>query len=319
MYTLYPAIKPYKIHKIKVSKLHTLYVEEVGNPSGLPVIILHDGPGGGGNICLRRFFDPQIFRMIIFDQRGCGRSSPHANTKENTTFDLIEDIETIREKLKLSQMTLFGGGWGALLALIYAKNYPQYIRNLILYRIFLGRKKEVSWLFKHGANLIYPDYWQEFIEIIPKELAVNPIDYYGEVLEGSNDLMRMAAAKNWAHWQANCSSLHPCSLLIEEYTEPHFAMSLASLQCHYLKNKYFLEENQALENIHKIRHLPTYIVHGRYDAISPMINAWELYKLLPHASLSVIREAGHSDKDPGIIDALVGATIIISKENPDVC
>lgn len=319
MYTLYPAIKPYQTHELAVGKPHVLYVEEIGNPDGLPVIILHDGPGGAGDPNLRRFFDPQIFHMIIFDQRGCGRSTPHVELQKNTTAELLDDIETIREFLGLSRVILFGGGWGALLALLYAQLYPQSVANLILYRIFLGRTADLNWLYQQGANCIYPDYWEEFIAAIPPEQQNNIPEFYFNCLQGSNDLARMSAAKNWALWQANCSSLHPCPDLIEEYSDPHFALGLASLQTHYIKNHYFIEDNQVLIDAHKIRHLPAYIIQGRYDMVYPLAGAWELHQAMPASNLSIIREAGHSVHEPGIIDALIGASKLISKEDLDVC
>lgn len=319
MHTLYPAIQPYKRHELAVDSLHTLYLEETGNPEGLPVIALHPGPGAGGSAYLRRFFDPQVYRIIIFDQRGCGRSLPHSEIKHNTTQDLLDDIDTIRTHLGINRFMLFGGGWGSLLALLYAELYPQQIGGLLLHRIFLGRPRDVAWFYQQGASLIYPDYWHEFLSIVPTDRRGEIPQYYAECLQGNNELARMSAAKNWALWQARCSSLQPHLSVIDQYSEPHFALALATLESHYIVNHYFIEENQVLNNAHKIRHVPTYLVHGRYDMVCPLAGAWDLHRALPTSNLSIVRDAGHSDREAGIIDALVCAAKEIARQGSDAC
>ncbi|HAT8233429.1 TPA: prolyl aminopeptidase, partial [Legionella pneumophila] len=248
MHTLYPAIKPYTQHELKVSKLHTLYLEETGNPEGIPVIVLHHGPGGEADPHLRRFFDPQRYRIILFDQRGCGRSIPHLEISENNTQLLMEDIDSIRDFLGLREFVLFGGGWGSLLALLYAQKFPQQVKALLLHQIFLGRQKDIDWFYKHGASLVYPDYWEEFTNTVPENKLDNIPQYYAECLQGSNELARMAAAKNWALWQARCSSLQPHLYVIDQYSDPHFALALATLESYYIINHYFIEENQVIAN-----------------------------------------------------------------------
>ncbi|MDX1836470.1 prolyl aminopeptidase [Legionella taurinensis] len=319
MHTLYPAIQPYKRHELAVNPLHTLYLEETGNPEGLPVMVLHPGPGAGGSAYLRRFFDPQVYRIIIFDQRGCGRSAPHSEIRDNTTQDLLDDIDAIRTHLGISRFMLFGGGWGSLLALLYAELYPQQIGGLLLHRIFLGRPRDVAWFYQQGASLIYPDYWQEFLSIVPVERRGEIPQYYAECLQGNNELARMSAAKNWALWQARCSSLQPHLSVIDQYSEPHFALALATLESHYIVNHYFIEENQVLNNAQKIRHVPTYLVHGRYDMVCPLAGAWDLHRALPTSNLSIVRDAGHSDREAGIIDALVCAAKEMARQGSDAC
>lgn len=319
MHTLFPAIKPYCCHELAVSNTHTLYVEEVGNPDGRPVLIIHPGPGAGGDTYLRRFFDPQIFRIILFDQRGCGRSTPHLERAENTTQNLIEDIDAIRDFLGLNRLILSGGGWGSLLALLYAEQYPHYICGLLLHRVFLGRQQDVDWFYRQGANLIYPDYWQEFTNGIPSEELASIPFWYAKRMESPNELARMAAAKNWAMWLAHCSSLQPHQNLIDQYSDVHFALSLATLESHYIINNYFISENEVLANAAKIRHIPTFIIHGRYDMVCPLAGAWALHEALSASSLSIVRDAGHSDREAGIIDAIIAASQKLSQQSLDAC
>lgn len=319
MHSLYPAIKPYAQHEVKASKPHVLYVEETGNPEGIPVIVLHPGPGAEADPHLRRFFDPQRYRIILFDQRGCGRSTPHLEIKDNTTSLLLDDIDAIRDFLGLSEFVLFGGGWGSLLALLYAQKFPQQVKALLLHQIFLGRQNDIDWFYKQGASLVYPDYWQEFISLVPENKRHNIPQFYADCLQGSNDLIRMSAAKNWALWQARCSSLQPHLYVIDQYSDPHFALALATLESHFINNRYFIEENQVMDQVHKIRHIPTYIVHGRFDLVSPLAGAWELHQAIPASNLRIVRDAGHSDRESGIIDAIIYATKEISKQGLDAC
>lgn len=313
MHILYPAIKPYACHELAVGQPHVLYVEETGNPEGVPVIVLHPGPGAGGDTHLRRFFDPQYYRIIIFDQRGCGRSTPHIALEDNHTQHLLDDIETIRDHLHLNHFVLFGGGWGSLLALLYAQLFPQHIKALLLHQVYLGRQQDIDWFYQRGASLIYPDYWQEFINGISTEELKNIPAYYSNCLQGTNELARMGAAKNWALWQARCSSLQPHLNVIDQYSDPHFALALATLESHYIHHHYFIEENQVLANAHKIRHVPSYLVHGRYDMVCPIEGAWTLQQALPASNLRIVRDAGHSDREAGIIDALIFASHEILK------
>ncbi|MBA2656987.1 MAG: prolyl aminopeptidase [Tatlockia sp.] len=317
MHPFYPVIKPYKTHEFKVSAPHILYIEEVGNPEGIPVLILHSGPGAGCNGNLRRFFDPQTYRMILFDQRGCGRSLPHASAESNNTEALLNDINALREFLQIDQFVLFGGGWGSLLALLYAQTYPQQVSALLLFQIFLGRRKDIDWLYKSGASFIYPDYWQEFRSFVPPAEQDKIPQYYAKCLQGDNELARMSAAKNWALWKARCSSLHPHLCLIEQFSDPHFALALATLESNYIENHYFIEDNQIINNISRIRPIPIYLVHGRYDMICPLEGAWDLHQALPTSLLKIIRDAGHSSLETGIIDAIIDASKELSKQKLD--
>lgn len=317
MHSLYPAIKPYTQYEFKVGEPHELYVEETGNPDGIPVIILHAGPGFGCDPHLRRFFDPQRYRMIMFDQRGCGKSTPHLEISNNTTELLLDDIDAIRDHLGLSDFVLFGGGWGSLLALLYAEKYPQQIKALLLHQVFLGRKKDIDWFYKHGASLVYPDYWQEFISIVPEANRNNIPKYYADCLQGSNELARMSAAKNWALWQARCSSLQPHLYVIDQFSDPHFALALSTLESHFINNGYFIKENQIMDEVSKLRHIPTYIVHGRFDLVTPLDAAWTVHQAIPSSNLRIVRDAGHSDRESGIIDAIIYASKDISKQGLD--
>lgn len=317
MHPLYPAIKPYAQHELKVGDLHVLHLEETGNPQGIPVVIIHGFPGTGSDPYLRRFFDPQRYRIILFDQRGSGRSIPHLEFQENNTDLLLDDIDHIRNYLNLNHFVLFGGAWGSLLALLYAQKYPQQIKALLLHQIFLGRKKDIDWFYKHGASLVYPDFWREFIQSIPEDKQSNIPQYYVECLKGSNELARMSAAKNWAIWQARCSSLQPHLHVIDQFSDPHFALALATMESYYINHHYFIKENQIMDEVHKIRHIPTYIVHGRFDLVTPLASAWELHQAIPASNLRIVRDAGHSDRESGIIDALIYASKDISKQGLD--
>lgn len=318
MQTLYPAIKPYATHELAVDAPHTLYFEEVGNPDGVPIIVLHAGPGGGGDPYLRRYFDPEQYRIILFDQRGTGRSTPHADIKSNTTDDLIEDIDAIRDYLGLSRFILSGGGWGSTLALLYAERYPIHVSGLLLQRIFLARKKDIDWFYKQGANLIYPDYWKDFTHMIPSEEKHNIPAFYAKQLQSDNEIARMSAAKAWGNWQARCASIQPHQNVIDYYSDPHFALALATIESHYVTNHYFIEENQILNDICKIRQIPCYIIHGRYDMVCPFASAFDLHQALPSSQLSIIRDAGHSDREAGMIDALIIASKDLVRHDLDV-
>lgn len=317
MHTLFPAIKPYACYELPVTKPHVLYIEETGDPNGIPVIVLHSGPGAGGDAHLRRFFDPQYYRIIIFDQRGCGRSMPHADLMHNNTSALIDDIEAIREYLKLDAFVLFGGGWGSTLALLYAQRFPQHVQALLLNQVYLARQQDIDWFFKIGASLVYPDHWEEFIQLIPEDQRHAIPAYYNQSLQSENELARMASAKNWALWQAHCSSLQPHSSVIDHYSDPRFALAFAKIESHYIANHYFIEENEILLNTHKIRHIPCYIIHGRYDMVCPLAGAWELNQAMISSDLRIVRDAGHSDREPGIIDALICASKEILKHQLD--
>ncbi len=313
MHTLYPPIKPYREFMLSVESPHELYVEECGNPDGLPIFFVHGGPGSGCNEEQRRFFDPNVYRIILFDQRGCGQSKPHLELAENTTQTLVEDIEKLRHHLDIDRFILFGGSWGSTLSLVYAQTYPDRVLALILRGIFLNRNSDIQWLFGGaGANRIFPDHWEEFLAMIPEANRHNPILAYYEMMTGDDEVTRMAAAKAWATWEGNCSTLEPNKHVMDIMKNPHHALSLARIECHYFMHNCFLEPNQIIRNMPLIAEIPGIIVHGRYDIVCSLDNAWELHKNWPNSELHIIRDAGHSAYEPGIVDGLVKATRTIT-------
>jgi len=305
---LYPRIKPYKTHQLEVDPPHVLHVEESGDPDGIPVLFVHGGPGAGCMPYHRTFFDPEVYRIILFDQRGCGRSMPHAELEGNNTQALVRDMEQIREMLGIERWVLFGGSWGSTLSLVYAETHPEKVMGLILRGIFLCRRKEIEWFYQYGASRIFPDHWGEFISIIPEKERDNIVAAYYKRLTGDNELARMGAAKAWARWEGQTSTLQPSKSVTSSFTEPFTAMSLSRIECHYFMNDSFLEDNQILKNAGKLADIPGFIVQGRYDIVCPMESAWELYQAWPGSELSIIPDAGHAASERGIIDALVRAT-----------
>lgn len=308
MLTLYPEVTPYNKFRLQVSELHEIYVEECGNPHGIPVLVVHGGPGAGCDATMRRFFDTTHYRIILFDQRGSGRSTPHAELEENTTQALMADMEAIRVKLGLEQWMLFGGSWGSTLSLAYAQQYPERVLALILRGIFLCRDQDLQWFYQKGASHVFPDYWQDYIRLIPDDERDDFMSAYYKRLTGSDDVMRMATAKAWSTWEARCATLRPNHDVVEHFADPHVAMSMARIECHYFMNGIFLEPNQLLRDASKLADIPGIIVHGRYDIVCPLDNAFDLHQQWPQAKLEIVRDAGHSAMEPGIIDALVRAT-----------
>ena len=309
MRDLYPPIEPYNEGKLKVSQLHTIHYEESGNAAGKPVVFLHGGPGGGISPMYRQYFDPGKWRIIIFDQRGCGQSTPYAELTENTTWDLVEDIEKLRQHLKIEQWVVFGGSWGSTLALAYSQTHPDSCKGLILRGIFMLRPSEIRWFYQEGANYIYPDAWQEYLKPIPPAERDDLLSAFYRRLTSEDRQVRLEAARAWAVWEASTSKLIPSQASKERFSLAEFAEAFARIECHYFVNRgFFTRENQLLENIDRIRHLPGVIVQGRYDVVCPMITAWELHQVWQEAELIVIPDAGHSVSEPGIKDALIGAS-----------
>ncbi len=308
MRELYAAIEPYHQGFLKVSDLHTIYFEESGNPQGHPVIILHGGPGGGSQPIYRQYFDTQRWRIIQFDQRGCGQSTPHAELTENTTWHLVEDIETLRKYLNIDRWTVSGGSWGSTLALAYSQTYPQYCKALILRGIFMLRKKELDWFYQEGASYFFPDAWEKYLQPIPIEERDDMISAYYRRLTSDVPQERSQAARAWSVWEASTSKLIPDASLIERFGTEDFADAFARLECHYFMNKgFFTSESQLLQNIDRIRQIPTVIVQGRYDVVCPMFTAWELHQAFPEAEFVVVPDAGHSMTEVGIRSALIEA------------
>lgn len=309
MRTLYPEITPYHTDKIKVSAIHTLYFEECGNPNGRTVIFLHGGPGGGIQPSYRQYFNPEKWRIILLDQRGCGQSTPFAELRENTTWDLVADIETLRQHLKIEKWAVFGGSWGSTLALTYGITHPESCTAFFLRGIFLLRKKEIDWFYQEGCSKIYPDAWEEYLKPIPPSERGNLVQAYHQRLTSPDAQVRRSAATAWAIWEGSTSKLIPDNKMIEHYGEDNFAEAFARIECHYFTNKgFFPEDNFLLNNVHKIRHIPAVIVQGRYDVVCPAENAWDLHRAWPEAELKIIPHAGHSVSEIGTTDALIEAT-----------
>ncbi|GGC08487.1 proline iminopeptidase [Marinobacterium zhoushanense] len=308
MRTLYPDIQINQDYSLATDDGHRLYIEESGNPAGIPVLFVHGGPGGGCAPTHRRFFNPDKYRIILFDQRGCGRSTPHASLHNNTTSALISDMELIRDHLNIDQWLLFGGSWGSTLSLAYAQAHPDRACGLILRGIFLCRKQDIDWFYQRGASAIFPDFWQDYLEPIPEAEHQDLLSAYYKRLISDNELIRMAAAKAWSVWEGRCSTLDPNPEVVDHFSDPHFALAMARIEAHYFINEAFLKPNQILEDCKHIRSIPTTIVHGRYDMVCPIEQAFALYHQLPQAELHIVRDAGHSAFEPGIIDNLVNAT-----------
>ena len=302
---MYPIQEPYQSGLLEVSALHRLYWEESGNPEGIPVVFLHGGPGAGASPQVRGFFNPEKYRVVIFDQRGCGRSLPYAETQANTTWDLVADIETIRTMLGIDSWLVFGGSWGSTLALAYAQTHPERVLGLILRGIFLGRQSEVEWMCENGgASRIYPEQWQHFISPVPEEKRGTIVRAYHEILSGSDREQALRAAKAWAEWESWLVQFEPKP--VEEDAEQ--ALAISRIENHYMIHCCWLDNGRALlDNINKIRHIPTVIVQGRYDLCTPMQSAWDLKQAFPEADLRIV-QGGHSSIEGEVAKGLVQAT-----------
>ncbi len=309
MKQLYPEIEPYNQFDLKVSDLHTIHIEESGNINGKPVIFLHGGPGGGIEPVYRQYFDPKKWHIIIFDQRGCGQSTPHAELQENTTWDLIADIEKIRQYLEIDKWVVFGGSWGSTLSLSYAITHPDRCKALILRGIFMIRKKEIDWFYQKGTSNIYPDAWEAYLEPIPEDERHDLVAAYYKRLTSNDDSVRIEAAKAWSIWEASTSKLIQSEESIHAFEDAKVAEAFARIECHYFTNRGFFDTDEwLLENVDKIRHIPTVIVQGRYDVVCPMVSAWELHRAFPEADFEIVQDAGHSMTEKGIAAKLVEYT-----------
>ena len=308
MKSLYPHLEPFEVSFLEIDD-HRIYYEVSGNPNGKPAIFVHGGPGGGGSTEVRRFFNPELYKIIVFDQRGCGRSKPHASLNDNTTWHLVSDMERIREKLGIEQWLVFGGSWGSTLSLAYAQAHPTRVSELVLRGIFMLRKKELDWFYQEGASKIFPEPWQEFLEPIEDDKRDNLMDAYREIFYGDDQAKKLQAAVAWSKWEAATSSLLISKSRVDEFQDPEFALAFAMIENHYFVNKGFFEdENQLLENLEVIRHIPAVIVQGRYDVVCPMESAWELTHKWPEAEFIVTPNSGHSAFEKENIAALVDAT-----------
>lgn len=305
----YPEIETFNSGFLKVSDLHNIYFEECGNPKGQPVVFLHGGPGGGLDPDYRRYFDPKFYRIILFDQRGCGKSTPFAELQENTTWDLVKDIESIRSHLKIDKWLVFGGSWGSTLALAYGVTHPTKVTGMILRGIFLCRRAELLWFYQEGASWMFPDIWKKYFDFIPANERNDMISAYYKRLTSENEKVRLEAAQIWSTWEAATSRLIPSPTSIASYEEPQKALPFARIECHYFINKAFFEtDNYLLENIGKLKNVPCRIIQGRYDVVCPPKSAWDLHQAWPESELRIIPDCGHAAGEIGIRSELIQAT-----------
>lgn len=305
---LYPELEPYAEGWLDVGDGHRVFYEESGNPKGKPALFVHGGPGGGSDAAQRRFWDPSRYRIVLFDQRGCGKSTPHASLDANTTPHLIADMEMLREHLAIPKWQLFGGSWGSTLALAYAEKHPERVSELILRGIFLVRDEEVRWYYQAGASRFFPEAFETFMAPIPDEERNDLVGAFHRRLTSDDEKVRLEAAKAWSIWEGSTSRLVPDPVLVARTSEPRFAEAFARIECHYFVNAGFLEEGQLLRDVHRIRHLPGVIVQGRYDVVCPPKSAYDLSRAWPEAKRVMVDDAGHSAREPGIEAALVAAT-----------
>jgi len=313
MNQLYPEISVNQHGFLSVDERHQLYIEESGNPDGIPVVFLHGGPGSGCDDVHRCFFDPNVYRIILFDQRGSGRSKPHASLQDNTTGHLIQDIEKVRQYFGVDQWMVFGGSWGVTLALAYAQTHADRVLAMVLRGVFLCRDEEIDWFYQRGASRVYADYWEDFIAPIEPELRDDLLSAYYDILTGKDEIKRLSAARSWSIWEGRTASLLPNKYVVNHYSSTHTALSLARIECHYFKHKAFLEPNQLLHGMPEIEHIPSIIVQGRYDLICPMESAWALHKVWPKSQLKIVSGASHSAFEPGITHELIAATNYFAK------
>jgi proline iminopeptidase len=305
---LYPEIEPNHSGWLDVGDGHELYYEECGNPRGKPVVFLHGGPGGGCSARMRRFFNPDVYRIVLFDQRGCGRSRPAASLENNTTWDLVADIEVLRAALQIKRWQVFGGSWGSTLALAYAERHPQHVTELVLRGIFLGRPQEIAWLYQHGTGRIFPEAWQHFLRPIPAAERKDLLRAYHRRLTGDDPVEQLKAAKAWSTWEGSTSQLLPSADVVATFAADKMALEIARIECHYFVNNCFLTDNQLIRDINKVRGIPAILVHGRYDVLCPAETAFELSRAWPEARLKIVADAGHSAFEPGITHELITAT-----------
>jgi proline iminopeptidase len=307
--TFYPEIEPYRVGRLRVSEEHEIYFEESGNPNGKPAVFVHGGPGGGTDPKQRRFFDPARYRIVLFDQRGCGNSTPHASLHDNTTWHLVSDMEALREHLGISSWLVFGGSWGSTLGLAYAQKHPDRVTALVLRGIFLLRRWELEWFYQEGASAMFPDAWEKYLEPIPEAERGDLLSAYHKRLTGTDSEAQQSAARAWSVWEGSTSFLYQNEDYIQRCAGDQFSLAFARIECHYFVNGGFLErDSQLLDDVGRIRHIPTVIVQGRYDVVCPLKSAWDLHRAFPEAEFHVVPDAGHSAFEPGILHELISAT-----------
>ena len=307
--TLHPEIEPFAFGWMPTGSAHEVYYEEVGAPQGRPAVILHGGPGGAVNPTMRRFFDASRWRMMLFDQRGCGRSRPNAVLEDNDTWRLVEDIERLRERAGVESWTVFGGSWGSTLALAYAVTHPERVDALILRGVFLLTRRELAWFYQDGASMLFPDAWERFLAPIPEEERGDLLTAYHRRLTGPDRAERVRAASAWSRWEGDTLSIRGPEARPQKFNEEDFATAFARIESHYFVNGgFFPEDGWLLTQTPKLKDIPGFIVQGRFDVVTPMSGAWALHKAWPQAKLEVVWDAGHASTEPGVIDALVRAT-----------
>jgi len=305
----YPEIEPYLTGRLRVSDIHELYFEESGNPNGKPVVLLHGGPGGGSNPFMRRLHDPSAYRIILFDQRGCGKSTPHAELRENTTWDLVADIERLREHLGIERWQVLGGSWGSTLALSYAQLCPKRVTELVLRGIFMLRREELMWFYQSGAHWLFPDAWEEYIAPIPEDERGDMINAYYKRLTSPDRETQLQAARAWSQWEGKTISLLADPARVALFGSDDYALAFARIECHYfIHGGFFDRDDQLLANVDKIASIPGAIIHGRYDVCTPLKNAWDLHKAWPKADFRIVPDAGHAGTEPGTLDAILEVT-----------
>jgi proline iminopeptidase len=309
--TLYPPIKPYRTGYLRVSELHEIYYEESGNPRGKPAVFLHGGPGGGTDGKMRCFFDPKRYRIVLFDQRGCGKSRPHASLVDNTTWHLVEDMEKLRQHLDIERWLVFGGSWGSTLALAYAETHPERVTELVLRGIFLLRRWEIEWFYQNpgGAAALYPDLWEQYVEPIPQQERDDMISAYYKRLTSDDPRVLKKAARAWSIWEGATSCLRLNPDYVAKFADDTYAAAFARIECHYFTNRgFFRTDAQLIEDVGRIRKIPAVIVQGRYDVICPVKSAWDLHRAWPEADLRIVPDAGHSAFEAGNTHQLISAT-----------
>ncbi len=306
---LYPEIEPYNTGMLRVSETHEIYFEECGNPDGKPVVYLHGGPGAGCSINFRRYFDPQAYRIVLFDQRGCGRSKPSGSLVDNTTWHLVFDIEALREHCGIDMWQVFGGSWGSTLGLAYAQTHPDRVTELVMRGLFTLRRSELLWFYQGGASHVYPDFWEGYVAPIPERERGDLMAAYYKRLTGDDKVAQVECARAWARWEFSAISLWPDPNRHADVDSDHFALAFARIECHYFVNAGFFDvDDQIIRDLHKIKHIPCILIQGRYDMCTPMCTAWDIYKAWPEADFRLVGDAGHAGSEPGIVHELICAT-----------
>ncbi|MGL4592487.1 MAG: prolyl aminopeptidase [Aestuariivirga sp.] len=307
--SFYPEIQPFQRGRLKVSALHEIYFEQCGNPRGQPAVVLHGGPGGGITPFLRQMHDPSHYRIILFDQRGCGQSTPHAELAENTTWDLVADMERLRQHLGIDRWQVAGGSWGSTLALAYAETHPERVTELVVRGIFTVRRSEIEWFYQCGADALFPDVWETYVAPIPEAERHDLIAAYHRRLTGADPAAQLACARAWSQWEGATLSLLPDPRRVSEFGADRFALAFARIECHYFQNRgFFARDGQLIDDADRLKGIPGVIIQGRYDVVTPMVTAWDLHKAWPEAEFVVVPDAGHTATEPGIADAVISAT-----------